>query len=222
MRRAPAKHVRACILRKWCPVSHVAFEAPLRSSRFTLHTSHSTLHTSNSTLHTSLHFTHNTSHCTPDTAHFALHTALTLHTPHFTLRASHCTLSTSDFPLHTSHSALHTSHTTLHTPHFTLHNAVSHVQTHHLFSFPINSRDIAIRDPQNNFRLTATKPHACHAKCTVTLPNTSPILTFPMDSATTRLKKKQNDEQTVHHPQTPYQENKNPSLRIREKAQTKS
>ena len=29
--------------------------------------------------------------------------------------------------------------------------------------------------------------------------------------------KKQNDEQTVHHPQTLKKENKNPSLRIREK-----
>ena len=40
---------------------------------------------------------------------------------------------------------------------------------------------------------------------------------FPIDSATSRLEKKQNDKQTVHHLQTPYQENKNPSLRIREK-----
>jgi hypothetical protein len=30
-------------------------------------------------------------------------------------------------------------------------------------------------------------------------------------------RKKQNDEQTVHHPQTLKKENKNPSLRIREK-----
>ena len=44
MRRAPAKPVRACILRKWCPVSHVTFEAPLRTSHFSLHSSHSTLH----------------------------------------------------------------------------------------------------------------------------------------------------------------------------------
>ena len=46
MRRAPARPVRACILRKWCPVSHVTFEAPLRTSHFSLHSSHSTLHTS--------------------------------------------------------------------------------------------------------------------------------------------------------------------------------
>ena len=46
--------VRACILRKWCPVSHVTFEAPLRTSHiFTLHTPHYTLHTPHFTLHTS-------------------------------------------------------------------------------------------------------------------------------------------------------------------------
>ena len=94
MRRAPAKPVRACTLRKWCPVSHVTFEAPLRPSHFSLHSSHSTLHTSHFTLHTS---------------HFTLHSSQsTLHT---SLHASHCTL-------HTSHFTLHTSHCTLHTPHF--------------------------------------------------------------------------------------------------------
>ena len=51
MRRAPAKPVRACTLRKWC-LSHVTFEAPLRTSHFSLQSSHSTLHTSHSTLHT--------------------------------------------------------------------------------------------------------------------------------------------------------------------------
>ena len=114
MRRAPAKHVRACILRKWCPVSHVAFEAPLRSSRFTLHTPHSTLHTP--------HFTQPTAHSTLHTSHFTQHTShFTVHTSHFTLRTSHFTLHTSHFTLHTSHFTLHTSHCTLHAPHFTLH-----------------------------------------------------------------------------------------------------
>ena len=51
MRRAPAKPVCACILRKWCPVSHVTCEAPLRTSHFSLHSSHSTLHTPHFTLH---------------------------------------------------------------------------------------------------------------------------------------------------------------------------
>ena len=108
MRRAPAKPVRACTLRKWCPVSHVTFEAPLRPSHFSLHSSHSTLHTSHFTLHTS---------------HFTLHSSQsTLHT---SLHASHCTLHTSHFTLHTSHFTLHTSHCTLHAPHFTLHSSHS-------------------------------------------------------------------------------------------------
>ena len=97
MRRAPAKPVRACILRKWRPVSHVTFEAPLRTSHFSLHSSHSTLHTSHSTLHTS--------HCT-------------LRTPHFKLHTSHCFLHTPHFTLHTALFTPHTSHCTLHTPHF--------------------------------------------------------------------------------------------------------
>ena len=80
MRRAPAKPVRACILRKWCPVSHVTFEAPLRTSHFSLHSSHSTLRTSHSTLHTS-------QSTLPH--YYALHTPhFTLHSPHFTLHSS--------------------------------------------------------------------------------------------------------------------------------------
>ena len=78
MRRAPARPVRACILRKWCPVSHVTFEAPLRTSHFSLQSSHSTLHTS----HWSLRTPHFTSHCTLKTPHF------TLHSPHFKLLTS--------------------------------------------------------------------------------------------------------------------------------------
>ena len=103
MRRAPAKPVRACVLRKRCPVSHVTFEAPLRSSRFALRTSHSTLHTP--------HFTLPTAHST-------------LHTSHNTLHTSQSTLHTSHSTLHTSRSTLHTSHSTLHTPHSTLHTAL--------------------------------------------------------------------------------------------------
>ena len=91
MRRAPARPVHACILRKWCPVSHVTLEAPLRTSHFSLHSSHSTLHTS--------HF---------HTPHFTLHTEL------FALRTS---LHTALLRLHTSHSTLHTSQSTLHTSH---------------------------------------------------------------------------------------------------------
>ena len=104
MRLAPAKPVRACILRKWCPVSHVTFKAPLRTSRFTLHTSNSTLHTS---------------HCTLPTAHSTLHTSQsTLHTSHSTLHTSQSTLHTLHSTLHTALFTPHTSHCTLHTPHF--------------------------------------------------------------------------------------------------------
>ena len=86
MRRAPAKPVRACTLRKWCPVSHVTFEAPLRTSHFSLHSSHS----SHSTLHTARFPLH--------TPHFTLHTPhFTLHTPHFTLHSSCPTLHTAPF-----------------------------------------------------------------------------------------------------------------------------
>ena len=116
MRRAPAKPVRACILRKWCPVSHVTFEAPLHTSHltvftlhttlFTLHSSHCTLRTSHSTL-----FTLHTSHCTLRTPHFTLHTSQsTLHTSHFSLLSSHSTLHTALFTPHTSHCTLHTPH----------------------------------------------------------------------------------------------------------------
>ena len=130
MRRAPAKPVRACTLRKWCPVSHVTCEAPLRPSHFSLQSSHSTLHTSHFTLHTS-HFTLRSSQST-------LHTSL---------HASHCTLHTSHFTLHTSHFTLHTSHCTLHAPHFTLHSShstlhliwalltLSQLISSHLFSY---------------------------------------------------------------------------------------
>ena len=93
MRRAPARPVRVCILRKWRPVSHVTFEAPLRTSHFALHTSHCTLHTSHFTLHTS-HLTLHSPHFSLLTAFFTLHTSshCTLHAPHFTLHSSHSTL----------------------------------------------------------------------------------------------------------------------------------
>jgi hypothetical protein len=100
MRRAPAKPVRACILRKWCPLSHVTFEAPLRTSHFSLlssQSSHSTLHTARFPLH-SPHFT--------------------LHSPHFTLHSPHFTLHSPHFILHTPHFTLHSSCATLHTAHF--------------------------------------------------------------------------------------------------------
>ena len=110
MRRAPAWPVRACFLRKRCPVSHVTFEAPLRTSHFSLHSSHSTLHTSHCTLRTP----HFTSHCTLKTPHFTLHTSQsTLHTSHFSLLSSHSTLHTPHFTLHSSRPTLHTAFCTL-------------------------------------------------------------------------------------------------------------
>ena len=137
MRCAPAKPVRACTLRNWCLVSHVTFEAPLRTSHFSLQSSHSTLHTSHSTLHTShctLRTPHFTSHCTLKTPHSTLHTShCFLHTPHFILHTSRFTVHTSHFSLLSSHSTLHTSHSTLHialftphTSHCTLHTLTSH------------------------------------------------------------------------------------------------
>ena len=111
MRRVPAKPVRACTLRKLCRVSHVTFEAPLRTSHFSLHSSHSTLHTSHSTLHTSVGcFVR--SCCAdvvqehdPRTTPAQCNAKQTL-SSHFTLHSSHFTLA-----LHTctSHFALDTS-----------------------------------------------------------------------------------------------------------------
>ena len=125
MRRAPAKPVRACTLRKWCPVSNVTFQAPLRTSHSTLHTSHCTLRTPHFTLHTALfalqtsHSTLHTSHFSLLTPHFTLHTShSTLYTPRFTLLTAFFRLHTSYFTLYMSQSTLHTSHCFLHTPHF--------------------------------------------------------------------------------------------------------
>ena len=100
MRRAPAKPVRACTLRKLCPASHVTLEAPR-------HTSHLTV------------FTLHTAPFAVNTSHFSLHSPQsTLHTPHFTLHSPHFSLHTSHSTLHTALFTPHTSHCTLHTPHF--------------------------------------------------------------------------------------------------------
>ena len=146
MRRAPAKPVRACTLRKWCPVSHVTFEAPLRPSHFSLHSSHSTLHTSHFALHT---------------PHFSLHTALfPIHTSHFTAR----------FPLHTPHFTLHTPHFTLHTPHFTLHSSrpTSHCTLHtpHFISSELFS-------PYPSSSLLISSLLICHLSFHESLPSTT-------------------------------------------------
>ena len=123
MRRAPARPVRACILRKWCPVSNVTSEAPLHTSDWTLHTPHFTLHTPHFTLHTALFPLHTSLHTALLRLHtFILHTShLTLHTPHFTLHTPHFTLLTAFLKFHASHFTLHSSRPTLHTSHSTLH-----------------------------------------------------------------------------------------------------
>ena len=153
MRRAPAKPVRACILRKWCPVSHVTFEAPLRTSRFTLHTSNSTLHTS---------------HCTLPTAHSTLHTSRsTLHTSLSTFHTSQSTLHTSHFTLHTSQSTLHTSHSTLHTALFTPHTSHCTLHTPHFISselfspYPSSSLLICHLSFHESLCSTTSKELAC-------------------------------------------------------------
>ena len=124
MRRAPAKPVLACTLRKLCPVSHVPCEAPLRTSHSTLHFSHCTLRTP--------HFTLHTSHSTLHSSHSKLHTShSTLHTSQSTLLTCHCFLHTPHFTLHTPHCTLHSSRPTLDTALFTLH-ASSHLSSSHL------------------------------------------------------------------------------------------
>ena len=147
MRRAPAKPVRACTLRKWCPVSHVTFEGPLRPSHFSLHSSHSTLHTSHFTLHTP-HFS--LPHCT-------------LPNPHFTL---HCTLPTAHSTLHTSHSTLHTSHSTLHTALFTPHTSHCTLHTPHFISSELFS-------PYPSSSLLISSLLICHLSFHESLPSTS-------------------------------------------------
>ena len=155
MRRASAKPVRACTLRKWCPVSHVTFEAPLRPSHFSLHSSHSTLHTSHFTLHTS-HFTLHSSQSTLHTSHFTLHTSQsTLHTSHFPLLSS---LHTSHSTLHTALFTPHTSHCTLHTPHFISSELFSPYPSSSLL---ISSRLICHLSFHESLPSTTTKELAC-------------------------------------------------------------
>ena len=127
MRRAPAKPVRACTLRKLCPASHVTLEAPR-------HTSHLTV------------FTLHTAPFAVNTSHFSLHTALSpIHTSHSTLHSPHFTLLTSHFTLHTSHCTLHAPHFTLHSSHSTLHLiwallTLSQLISSHLISSHMSSK----------------------------------------------------------------------------------
>ena len=158
MRRAPAKPVRACTLRKWYLLSHATFEARLRTSHFSLHSPHYRLHTPHFTLHTTPHFTLRAAHFT---SHF------TLHSPHFSLETSQSTLQTSHFSLLSSHSTLHTSHSRLHTALFTPHT--SHCTLHtprfispELFSpYPSSSHLICHLSFHESLPSTTTKELAC-------------------------------------------------------------
>ena len=107
MRRAPAKPVRACILRKWRLVSHVTFEALLRTLHFSLHSSHSLF-----ILHT-LHFTLHPSYSTLHTPHFILYNL------HFILLTSHCFFNILHFTLYILHCIFYILHFTLHSSYLT-------------------------------------------------------------------------------------------------------
>ena len=78
--------------------------------------------------------------------------------------------------------------------------------------FPHRHRHDKIRAPRGNFRLSATKSHACHTSQNITFSH------FPHRHRDDEIRDPQdeNDSQTVHHPQkTHKKENNNPSLRIR-------
>ena len=103
MRRAPAKHVRACILRSGVlfHMSHLKLHFALHTPHFTLHSSHCTLLTAFFTLHTShSHSTLHSSHCTLHSSHCTLHSShCTLHAPHFTLHSSDSLQTTEEKPI---------------------------------------------------------------------------------------------------------------------------
>ena len=173
MRRAPAKPVRACILRKWCPGAHVAFEAPLCTSHFSLrlHTPHFTLHTPHPTLHTAFFALH--------TSHFTLHFShSTCHTSHFTVHTSHFSLLSSHSTLHTALFTPHTSHCTLHTPHFI---------SSELFSpYPSSSLLMCHLSFHESLPSTTTKElDSCFLACTA---NKDSTLAAPKDCNSTLLR----------------------------------
>ena len=185
------------------------FSTSLHTSHFTLCIPHSTLHTPHFTLHTphlALHTSH--SHFTLSTPHFTLSTPhFTLHTPHFTLHTSHSTLHTQHLTLPTSHSTLRTAHFTLPTSQctFTRHN------TSPFLTFPVPAKQLSLECHK-----VPRLPREMHF-------HTSQHITcshFPhrQRGDVIRAPRHENDPQTLHHPQTPKKENKNPSLRIREPA----
>ena len=186
MRRAPAKPVRACTLRNWCLVSHVTFEAPLRTSHFSVQSSHYTLRTPHFTLHSShctLRSQHFTSHCTLKTPHFTLHTH-TLHTPHFTLHSSHSKLHTSHSTLHTSQSTLHTSHCFLHTPNFTLHTALFTIHTSHCTLHTPHFISAELFSPYPSWSLLISSLLICRLSFQESLPSITTNHCRSLDAAT--------------------------------------
>ena len=188
MRRAPAKPVRACTLRNWCLVSHVTFEAPLRTSHFSVQSSHYTLRTPHFTLHSShctLRNQHFTSHCTLKTPHF------TLHTPHFTLHTSHCTLRTPNFTLHTPHFTLHSPHFTLltasftlQTSHFTLHTALFTIHTSHCTLHTPHFISAELFSPYPSWSLLISSLLICRLSFQESLPSTTTNHCRSLDAAT--------------------------------------
>ena len=60
------------------------------------------------------------------------------------------------------------------------------------FTFPIHSASKEVRNPRNSFRLSATKSHACHAKCIFTGHKTSHLLIFAIDCASDDVRESRN------------------------------
>ena len=97
MRRALAKPVRACILRNWCCVLHIIFEALRYTFTFdNFHTLHCTFRNQ--------HFILLILHCTFPNLHFSLHTLQS------TLYTSYCLLYIPDFIFYIARFRPHTLH----------------------------------------------------------------------------------------------------------------
>ena len=174
MRRAPARPLRACILRNCVlfHMSHLKFHFALHTSHCTLHTPHFTLHTPHFTLHTALFALHTSLHTALlrlHTSHFTLHAShFRLHSPHFTLLTAFFRLHTSPFTLHTSlfTLTLHSSRPTLHTALFTLHTSHSTLHTPHFISSELFS-------PYPSSSLLISSLLICHLSSHESLPSTT-------------------------------------------------
>ena len=88
-----------------------------------------------------------------------------------------------------------------------------HTSQHITFSrFPVDTATTRLETPKTNFRLSATKSHACHVKCTFTRHNTSPFLTFPIDSGDVAIRapRHENDRQNSPPPPDPQERKQKP------------